>query len=182
MTTDLTARVAELASLIAANLAEDEATALACADNDGNLGWRDSRVMASLGDHTIRTTGSRPVARIRESDSRGDESVPRILSPDAAAAHIARNDPARRLRDVKATRDLVAAILAEGHYHAEAPYYSCSQAREHEGMIADIVGPPGPPGSACWDKDRAGKPCDCGRDAEVVRMLGIIAQEWEGER
>jgi hypothetical protein len=178
MTADLTARVAELASLIGANLAEDEAVALACADNDGNLGWRDSRVMASLGDHTIRTTGSRPVARIRESDSRGDESVPRILSPAAVAAHIVRNDPARRLRDVKATRDLVAEILTEGHYYAEVGYYSCSQAREGFGLASGLTGPPG---SGCSDPERAGQPCDCGRDWQVARLLGIIAREWESD-
>jgi hypothetical protein len=97
----------DLIAFISARLDEDEAAARACADNDGNLGWRDSPVQASLGDHTIRTTGSRPVARVREADSRGDESVPRILSPAAVAAHIVRNDPARVLREVKAKRSVL---------------------------------------------------------------------------
>lgn len=96
--------VSGLTAFVRARLDEVEAAAKACADNDGNLGWRDSLVRASLGDHTIRTTGSRPVARIREADSRGDESTPRILSPDAVAAHIARNDPERVLREVATWR------------------------------------------------------------------------------
>jgi hypothetical protein len=102
-----------LTEFLAARLDEDEAAARSCADNDGNLGWRDSPVQASLGDHTIRTTGSRPVARIREADSRGDESVPRILSPDAVAAHITRHDPARVLREVEAKRAILAAHAVE---------------------------------------------------------------------
>ena len=172
MSENLAARIAALAMLIATRLDADEAAARACADNDGNLGWRDSPVQASLGDHTIRTTGSRPVARIRETDSRGDEGTPRILSPDAVAAHIVRNDPARRLRRVRATRDLVAAILAERHdYNDGDEFYSCSQAAE--------PGTDGEPGSGCANDERAGKPCDCGRDMRVARLLGIIASEWE---
>lgn len=93
-----------LTEFLTARLDEDEAAARACADNDGNLGWWDSPVRASPGDHTIRTTGSRPVARIREADSRGDDSVPRILSPDAVAAHIVRSDPDRALREAAAKR------------------------------------------------------------------------------
>ena len=90
----------------------------------------------------------------------------------AFRAHIARNDPARILRRVAATRSLIAAILAEHHdWNAADEFYSCSQAKDlYEG---------GEPGSACADPDRAGQPCDCGRDQRVERLLGIIASEWE---
>ena len=45
------------------------------------------------------------------------------------ATHIARNDPARVLRRVAVTRELVAAILAEPHdWIPGDEYYSCSQA------------------------------------------------------
>ena len=55
----------ELIAFLEARLAEDEAAARACADYDGHLAWWDSRVAAS-GDHTIRTQGSRVIARIGE--------------------------------------------------------------------------------------------------------------------
>jgi hypothetical protein len=151
---DLTGRVAALASAIEANLAEDEAKAKR--NTSGGLG-DDGKFGPSYPDYQTYTSAD----------------------TEAADEYIERFRPLRALRRVRATRELVAAILAEGHYHAEAPYYSCSQARENEGMIAEIAGPPGLPGSACWDEDRAGKPCDCGRDAKVVRMLEIIAGEWE---
>lgn len=94
-----------VASLTGA-LDAEETAAKACADYDGNLDWFDSPVLA-LGDHTIRTSGgNRPVARIHETDSRGDGSG-RTLDPHAQAAHIARQDPARTLRRVAAHREIV---------------------------------------------------------------------------
>jgi hypothetical protein len=79
---------------------------------------------------------------------------------------------ARALRRVKAVRELVAEVLAMRHAYAEDGWYSCSQAAEPGVKDAE-------PGSACYDESRAGKPCDCGRDARVARLLGIIAGEWE---
>lgn len=73
----------------------------------------------------------------------------------------------------------MAAVLAEQHdYNPLDEYYSCSQAREGQGTIA---GPTGEPGSGCSDPDRKGQPCDCGRDARVARLLGIIASEREAD-
>ena len=95
----------------------------------------------------------------------------------AFRAHIARNDPARVLRRVAATRSLVAAIQAEQHdWNPLEEYYSCSQARENTGTLGLEIGPPG---SGCSDPDRKGDPCDCGRNHRVARLLGIIASEWE---
>jgi hypothetical protein len=174
---DLTARIAELAAIIEAGLADDEAVALAAAAEHDDLDaparpgwhvqqWADPDVTAVVADPE---SSAWPVARLRDRPD-GEPSV--------RAAHIARNDPARRLRDVKATRALVAEILAEGHHYDESDYYCCSQAREalYDGWTQTGEGPPG---SACSDPERSGKPCDCGRDAGVARRLAIIAGEWE---
>jgi Family of unknown function (DUF6221) len=166
VTTDLTARVAELTASIEANLAEDEMLALA------TIGIND-RV------HMRRGT---PPPRWVEDDwgIRSDDryGILRVKHTWAAErAHIVRNDPARVLRRVRATRELVAAVLAEPH--AVIPgdeFYSCSQAADPDPAPGE-----GGPGSGCSDDSRAGQPCDCGRDARVARLLGIIASGWETE-
>jgi len=100
--------MADLMTFLAARLNEDEAVATACADYDGNLAWFDSPVMASIADHTIRTVdGNRPVCRVRGSDSEADDGE-RTLDPHAQAAHIARNNPARALREVAVKRAIIA--------------------------------------------------------------------------
>lgn len=160
MDEDLAARVAELAAAVEAKLANDEAVALApFGDDETARSWT-----ADKGGHP----GALPLV----DDGRGRTIVYGHATTPAVAAHIARHDPARALRRVKATRDLVAAILAEKHdYNNGDEFYSCSQAVEY--------GTDGGPGSGCADPERAGKPCDCGRDARVARLLGIIASEWE---
>lgn len=164
MSEDLTARVAELAAAIEAKLAEDEAVALATIGIDDQVRMRRGTPPPRWvpDDWGIRSEDRYSILRVRHTWARERD-------------HITRNDPARVLRRVKATRDLVAAILAEGHQRAD-DYFACSQAQEGSGLIG---GPTGPPGSGCSDPDRAGKPCDCGRDARVARLLGIIASEWE---
>lgn len=136
---DLTARVAELAAIIEAGVAEDESAAKALAT-------------------ATRFVDGRP-------DFYG-------CGGPAAEAYWDRMTPERALRRAEATRALVAEILAEGHYSDESGYYSCSQARDWVFEEAPA------PGSGCSDRERAGKPCDCGRDAGVARKLGIIASEW----
>lgn len=86
--------------------------------------------------------------------------------------HIVRHDPARALREVTAIRSLIAEIVAEPHaYIPGDEFYSCSQAVDpYENDPAEKV-----PGSGCSDPDRAGQPCDCGRDARVERLLSILA-------
>ena len=98
---------------------------------------------------------------------------------DDVLIHAARNDPARKFRDVRAGRDLLAAILAERHdWVAGDEFYSCSQAVDYAGLNHESR----EPGSACSDPDRAGQPCDCGRDARVERLLGILAGVYEDGR
>jgi hypothetical protein len=168
---DLTARVAELAAVIEQQLAKDEA-------------------MADDADSAKSTSSAEP--RVTHGPWLAANSLLMALQPDGVyddiaevidygldpvLVHAARQDPARVLCRVRATRDLVAVILAEQHYTAMSAYFSCSQAQEGAYLIS---GPTGPPGSGCGDPERAGRPCDCGRDAKVARMLGIIASEWEG--
>ena len=160
---DLTATVAELTALIEARLAEDETTALAT---------------INVNDRARMIMGTPPPRWVPDgSGIRSEDGIVRVghtWAPERA--HIIRNDPARTLRRVKATRDLVAAITAEQHYTDEVGYYSCSQAQEGTGLVG---GPTGPPGSGCSDPERSGQPCDCGRDARVAGLLSIIAGEWE---
>jgi hypothetical protein len=164
VTTDLTARIAELAAQIEAALAEDEAVALA------TIGINDAAAMRN---------GKPPPRWVPDGSGIRSEDRYAIVRVGKTWArerdYITRNDPARVLRRVKATRDLVAAILAEGH--AVIPgdeFYSCAQAVDPDPAPGE-----GGPGSGCWDDQRRGKPCDCGRDMRVARLLGIIASEWE---
>jgi hypothetical protein len=150
---DLTARIAELAALIGRQLDEDRAVA---------------REAAGLTEQWVAEEPAIGVVLV--------DGEPLIEGHIAGlTAHIARHDPARVLRRVKAARELVAEIMAEGHYYDESGYYSCSQAVD----VMAAAGESTEPGSGCSDRERAGKPCDCGRDAQVARRLAIIASEWE---
>lgn len=156
MSEDLTARVAELYAIIGEHVAEDLAVAERAARKRRGP-WR------VLGDE---------LRAVVHGNGGPDLSV--AITPGTAVAdHIARNDPKRRLQAAKTTRDLVAAILTEGHQYVDGdPWFSCSQAAEPGEDDSE-------PGSACADDERRGKPCDCGRDARVAHLLGIIASEWE---
>jgi hypothetical protein len=161
---DLTARVAGLAAAIEASLTEDEAAALA------TIGINE-RASMLRGQPPPRWVPEPDGSGIRSEDRYGILRVKHTWASERA--HIIRNDPARVLRRVKATRDLVAAILAEGHQYVDGdPWFSCSQAAEPGEDDSE-------PGSACADDERRGKPCDCGRDSRVARLLAIIATEWE---
>lgn len=169
MSGDLTARVAELAAAIEANLAKDEAAA-----GDANQAKSTSSAEPRVTSGPWLAANSLLMA-VQPNGVYDDIAEVIDYGLDPIFVHAARQDPGRALRRVKATRDLVAAILAEGHQHA-GDYFACSQAQEGDGLIS---GPTGPPGSGCSDPERAGKPCDCGRDSRVARLLGIIASEWE---
>lgn len=130
MTEDLTARVTALTATIEQRLAEDEAAAKAAASVAGQEWEFDiavSHVRAPSGTVLADTM-----------NAYNDEEM---------GPFIARNDPARVLRRVAATRSLVAAILTEEHHTERCGLYS-------------------------------GR-CTCGRDTRVVRLLTIIASEWE---
>jgi hypothetical protein len=162
VTTDLTVRIAELAGRIEAALVEDEARSLAAGDDDKARSWAEG-------------IGGYPVLGYLVDDGWGRTVAGPSAPTEAQTRHIARNDPARVLRRVKAARELAAAILAERHdYNESDAFYSCSQAEDPDPAPGE-----GGPGSGCSDDGRAGQPCDCGRDQRVARLLGIIAGEWE---
>ncbi len=162
MTTDLTTLAAQIEEL----LTEDETTAKAATEVAGQ--W--FQPGPGVGEWTLRN--NRAIVESPAGIIAFDEGCP----TREQGAHIARNDPARVLRRVAVTRELVAAILAEPHdWNPGDEFYSCSQAIDPYGLNHDDR----EPGSACTDPDRAGKPCDCGRDQRVARLLGIIASEWE---
>jgi uncharacterized protein DUF6221 len=143
VSTDLTARVAELAASVEGQLALDEATARAAIwDEDAPWPGR----WEADGDWALKTYNGWVLAA-----SAAGEFAPGLLP------HVARNDPARVLRRVKAVRDLLAEILAEPHRDVEG-----------DGDLS------------CWQSLIPGESrCDCGRDARVAGLLGIIASEWE---
>lgn len=164
MTNDLAARIAETTALIQQELAADEAAALAT---------------ISINDRAQMLSGTQPPRWVPGdgSDIRSEDDILRVRHTWVREReHITRNDPARVIRRVRATRDLAADILADQHYTSDVDYYSCSQAQEGQSLIS---GPTGPPGSGCSDPERSGHPCDCGRDARVIKRLDIIASEWE---
>lgn len=160
MSADLTARIAELAATIGRQLQKDE-TVAEDAQRVAPRPWLAANSLLLIQD----ADGVYGVEVAAVDDYRYDEVF----------IHAARQEPARALRRVRATRVLVAEILAEQHRYVEDGWYSCSQATEPGEDDAE-------PGSACYDDNRAGKPCDCGRDEHVARMLGIIASEWEETR
>lgn len=112
--TDLAARIAALALLVATRLDEDEAAAKAVAP----LGY-----VTDMGGTRLDESFSHSRVRHASEDGRSW-----IESDMAAQQHFARNDPDRTIRRVKAARELVADIMADEHYDNQNSYYMCSQA------------------------------------------------------
>lgn len=145
MTTDLTSRITTLVAAIEAQLTADEEGANAA----GGCRWIGSDNGYADGGEVTDEHGERVVY---------DEGAPNT----AQAMHIARHDPARVLRDVAATRALVAAILELPHVLDEREWYGCQAIDEDGNRIP-------------------GRDCTCGRDEDVARLLSIIASEDDDE-
>lgn len=78
-------------------------------------------------------------------------------------------EPERALAEIALKRKLIAEVAGMRHdYNDGDPWYSCSQAIDPHEDNAEA-------GSGCIDEERAGKPCDCGRDRRAARLLGIVA-------
>ena len=108
----------------------------------------------------------------------GEDHAPWVADghelPEPASARTV-YDPARALREVEAGRKLLAVIQAMPHDYVDADtWHSCSQAVDPHPDSDDDTGP----GSGCLDEERAGKSCDCGRDARARRMLAAIVMRW----
>lgn len=81
--------------------------------------------------------------------------------------------------NIEAKRRILDEIARWSHAASGDGWYSCSQATEDNGFPIDM---------ACFDEDRAGKPCDCGLDGRRARLLTALAlpyadrdgyrQEW----
>ena len=129
MTTDLASRITELTATIEARLHDDEEAA------------RDARRCAEVKDGRW----------FDGEDEINDDNGLRLATVNHpfVTTHIARHDPARVLRDVTATRALVAEILALPH--------------DYRTELARHLTQPDP----------------CGRDQRVARLLSIIASEEE---
>jgi hypothetical protein len=79
---------------------------------------------------------------------------------------IVAHGPAAALRQVAATRELLADLQADEHLAVEDGWYSCAAATDDRF------------GNVCADESRAGGPCDCGRDAAVERRVRLLAKAW----
>lgn len=91
----------------------------------------------------------------------------------AAEAYWRHFDPRRMLQEIEGARKLVAEAKATPHLYVEGDsWFSCSQAVVWGDEDTE-------PGSGCSDEERAGKPCDCGRDAKVRRQIRLIALRWD---
>lgn len=141
----------ELAAVVRAGLAEDERVARAASEGPWSV---DSESYAE----TVYGHGS--VEVVAGGRWGGEASV---FESTEDAVHIARHHPARVLADVAGRRALVDALLAEPHaVQDDDGWYSCSQA-----------------GEDCWDSDRRGDPCDCGRDDRVRSYLQHLARPYQ---
>jgi hypothetical protein len=136
---------------------------------------------------TVRYAGPARIAWLTYRDDEGQMLYTTVAAADGCGPWVADGkelpepasvltmyDPARALRDIESARKLLAVIQAMPHLHLdEDSWYSCSQAADPH---------PGPwgngPGSGCLDENRAGKPCDCGRDARARRLLAAIVMRW----
>jgi hypothetical protein len=107
--------VTTLTEFLEARLAEDEAAARATLiDVDGSGYWRaDERPVALTVDlYRVRDINARPVVEAVKS-LYGDEGPagPLYVDGEAVAAHVARHDPARVLREVTAKRKIISWVL-----------------------------------------------------------------------
>ena len=106
MSTDLAGRITGLAAQIEERLTEDETTAKARPKSPAS--W--FQPGPGVGEWTLRNNRA-----IVESPAGSHRLRRRLPHPSNRVPTFARNDPARVLRRVAVTRELVAAILAEPH-------------------------------------------------------------------
>lgn len=92
---------------------------------------------------------------------------------DFVAAHIARHDPARVLRDVVAKRAILAEVASWRHDYVDGDsWLSCAQAvdpHDEEGVS----------GSGCADDARRGGPCECGLERRRNAILYPLARPYD---
>ena len=82
------------------------------------------------------------------------------------ARHAANWQPERALAEIRSKRAMLDSIVGERHAVVEDGWYTCPAATEEQD------------GGACYDEDREGGPCDCGRDSRVAQQLWIMTMPY----
>lgn len=97
--------------------------------------------------------------------------------PAGLAAHIARHDPARTLREVEAKRGLLDGALADRHHVSADQYETCPCATAADGLDENSVDALEALNEERRREDGAEPECweSCGRDARVRRTLELLA-------
>ena len=104
----------------------------------------------------------------------GHYDVARKLTP-ADGAHIARQDPARTLREVEAKRLLLDAALADRHHISGDQYEACPRTTAADGLDAKTLAALEALNEERLQEDGDEPECSCGRDARVRRTLELLA-------
>jgi hypothetical protein len=118
-----------------------------------------------------RLAGATPDERWRRHENAVLEDVPdghrgawiaQACEDEETAAHIASHDPARVLADVSAVRALIAVVASWRHRADLDAWVFCARAPETRATFPD-------------DWDEGGDRCTCGRDRDVLAVLGPFA-------
>lgn len=89
----------------------------------------------------------------------------RLAEREAAVGRTA-PDAARRRAEFTALQRLVDDLMSERHLVAEDCWYTCAAATTERD------------GQETCNENRRGGPCDCGRDARVLRRLFLLAAPY----
>lgn len=142
----------DVVAFIEARLAEDERTARATTPGP----WAD----AAPGSVYVEQAGLDNAHLIAEFPTCEEHDDHR----EEDARHIATHDPSRVLRGVVAHRRLLADILAQQHFLNDWNWYGCRAfTSSPDSDLPDLP---------------TGRPCSCGRDADVERRLRLLAAIW----
>lgn len=122
---------------------------------------------AAMWDELSGTWTARPPRAVYERYTVAEycDDVVVVVAPenaDGVGRHVARHDPCRVLAEVEAKRALIDDLLAQKHTVVGDDWYTCAAATEERDG-----------GESCID-GRAGGPCDCGRDAHIIRRLTLM--------
>ncbi|RPK56204.1 hypothetical protein EES43_24490 [Streptomyces sp. ADI96-02] len=145
-----------LVAFLKARLDDDaQAARKAASREQGGASWR-------LEGASVRAGDGAPVARHTWADE---------------GAHIARQDPARTLREVEAKRQLIDGALSDRHHVSADQYETCPRATAVDGLDASTAAALEDLNEERRHEDGVEPECweSCGRDARVRRTLELLA-------
>ena len=161
----------DITEFLAKCLDEDQAAAEACA-------WKDWIPGSGLHGPSVETSKPQPgwygeranVASLKATVGKDEREREH-------AAHIARHDPTRVLREVAGKRAILAEVTSWQHVYVDGDsWLSCAQAvDEHDEEQT--------PGSGCADDSRRGGPCECDlerRREAILRPLALAYSDRPG--